>query len=210
MINDRLKVMFKSLKDDWETPQEVFDSLNSEFGFTLDVCSSDHNAKCTKYFTPKDDGLSKDWSNDVCFMNPPYGRVIGKWIEKAHKESLKGAIVVCLIPARTDTIWWHKWVMLAEEIRLVKGRLKFGNSKNMKFGKSNSAPFPSAIVIFKHSIATDFTSATPTFVSQEEFNMGLEVPTSFPPKSSPKEMTSPNPNIPRLRPNLNFCSQRLK
>ena len=98
-------------------------------------------AKCEKYFTPEIDGLKQDWSKDICWMNPPYGRAISRWIEKAYNEGLKGATVVCLIPSRTDTRYWHDYCMKASEIKLIKGRLKFGNSKN-------SAPFPSAIVVF--------------------------------------------------------------
>ena len=119
-------------------------SLILEFYFDLDVCASDENAKCSKYFTEEDDALSKDWKG-VCWMNPPYGRQISKWIEKAYQESKKGATVVCLIPARTDTSYWHKFIFpYAKEIRFIKGRLKFGKS-------NNSAPFPSALVVFKNS-----------------------------------------------------------
>lgn len=121
----------------------MFDELNDEFNFTLDPCATDENAKCSKYFTIEDDGLSKDWSNDVVFMNPPYGREIKKWIKKAYEESLNGATVVCLIPARTDTTYWHDFIFgKANDIRFLRGRLKFGNSKN-------SAPFPSAIVVYQ-------------------------------------------------------------
>ena len=132
---------FSSKSNDWATPHQTFNELDNEFNFTLDPCASHQNAKCEKYFTKEDDGLSQDWSNEIVFMNPPYGREIGKWVEKAYRESLKGAVVVCLIPARTDTKYWHNFIFPYAEIRFIKGRLKFGGSKN-------SAPFPSAIVIY--------------------------------------------------------------
>lgn len=139
-----MSVHFSSKSNEWTTPQHLFDELNREFNFTLDPCATDENAKCSKYFTIEDDGLSKDWSNDVVFMNPPYGREIKKWIKKAYEESLNGAIVVCLIPARTDTTYWHDFIFdKADDIKFLKGRLKFGNSKN-------SAPFPSAIVVYEY------------------------------------------------------------
>jgi phage N-6-adenine-methyltransferase len=131
----------------WATPQELFDSLNEEFKFTLDVCALPENAKCDNYFTPETDGLSQPWEG-VCWMNPPYGREIGKWIKKAYVSSLMGATVVCLVPARTDTAWWNDYVVKGE-IRFLRGRLKFGGSKN-------SAPFPSAIVIFNHKVHDKF------------------------------------------------------
>ncbi|PTK81958.1 phage N-6-adenine-methyltransferase [Staphylococcus haemolyticus] len=138
-----MEVHYSSKSNEWATPQNLFDELNEEFNFTLDPCATDENAKCSKYFTIEDDGLSKDWSNEVVFMNPPYGREIKKWIKKAYEESLNGATVVCLIPARTDTTYWHDFIFdKADDIRFLRGRLKFGNSKN-------SAPFPSAIVVYQ-------------------------------------------------------------
>ena len=138
-----MEVHYSSKSNEWATPQNLFDELNEEFNFTLDPCATDKNAKCSKYFTIEDDGLSKDWSNDVVFMNPPYGREIKKWIKKAYEESLNGATVVCLIPARTDTTYWHDFIFgKTNDIRFLRGRLKFGNSKN-------SAPFPSAIVVYQ-------------------------------------------------------------
>jgi len=122
------------------TPQDFFDELNLEFGFEVDVCAMPSNAKCETYYTPEQDGLNQHWEG-VCWMNPPYGREIGKWMEKAYNSSLSGATVVCLVPSRTDTRWWHKHAMKGE-IRFIKGRLKFGDAKN-------SAPFPSALVIFR-------------------------------------------------------------
>ena len=138
-----MEVHYSSKSNEWATPQNLFDELNDEFNFTLDPCATDKNAKCSKYFTIEDDGLSKDWSNEVVFMNPPYGREIKKWIKKAYEESLNGATVVCLIPARTDTTYWHDFIFdKADDIRFLRGRLKFGNSKN-------NAPFPSAIVVYR-------------------------------------------------------------
>lgn len=138
-----LAVHFSSQTDEWETPQWLFDELNKEFNFKLDVCALPYNAKCEYYFTPETDGLSQFWYpyGGSCWMNPPYGREIGKWIEKAYQTAQQGHTVVCLVPARTDTKWWHEYCMKGE-IRFLRGRLKFGNSKN-------SAPFPSAIVIFR-------------------------------------------------------------
>ena len=132
--------MFTSSTDLWETPQDFFNQLNQEFGFQLDVCALPENAKCERYFSPDEDGLQQEWTG-ICWMNPPYGRQIGKWIKKAYESSLNGATVVCLIPARTDTRWWHDYCMKGE-IRLIKGRLKFG-------GSESGAPFPNALVIFR-------------------------------------------------------------
>ena len=137
---DNIELFFSSKTNHWSTPNELFNTLNKEFQFTLDPCATKENAKCKKYYTKKENGLIQDWSNEIVFMNPPYGREIKHWIQKAYEESLKGAIVVCLVPARTDTIYWHNYC-LKGKVRFIKGRLKFGNSKN-------SAPFPSAIVVF--------------------------------------------------------------
>jgi len=136
-----LRVHFSSATVEWPTPQGVFDELNAEFGFTLDPCATHKNAKCERYFTMDDDGLKQDWGKETVFMNPPYGRAIKDWMKKAYQSSLEGATVVCLPPARTDTQWWHDYAMKGE-IRLIRGRLKFGGAKT-------SAPFPSAIVIFR-------------------------------------------------------------
>ena len=136
MIN---KGLMTSNTGEWETPQDLFDELNREFNFTLDPCATKENAKCEKFYTKEDDGLSKDWSDEVVFMNPPYGKKIGAWIEYAHKS--KG-LVVGLLPARTDTRWFHNFIYEKHKIRFIKGRLRFSNS-------SNSAPFPSMIVVFE-------------------------------------------------------------
>lgn len=135
--------MFSSKDMTWETPQDFFDRLNDEFHFTLDVCATYETAKCKYYYTPEQDGLKQQWGG-ICWMNPPYGRETGKWLEKAYKESLNGNTIVCLIPSRTDTKYWHDYCMKASEIRFVKGRLKFGNA-------TAPAPFPSAVVIFDNS-----------------------------------------------------------
>lgn len=138
--------MMSSASSIWETPQEFFDKLNEKFNFTLDCCALPENAKCKNYFTPEQDGLKQEWKGSV-WMNPPYGREIGKWVEKAYNEAQKGNTVVALLPARTDTRWFHDWIytMNGVEIEFIKGRLKFGGSKN-------SAPFPSMIVIFKNNL----------------------------------------------------------
>ena len=140
MINQGLMT---SKTDEWVTPQDLFDEFNAKFGFTLDPCATPENAKCEKFYTKEDDGLSRDWSGEVVFMNPPYGREIGKWVKKAS-EIAGGGLVVALLPARTDTRWFHNYIykQTGVEIRFIKGRIKFGGSKN-------SAPFPSMVVIFK-------------------------------------------------------------
>ena len=97
------RTLFSSKDQTWETPKEFFNKLNSVFNFTLDVCASPETAKCEKYFTPEIDGLTKNWADNMCWMNPPYGREQIKWIEKAAEESLNGTTIVCLIPARPDT-----------------------------------------------------------------------------------------------------------
>ena len=132
------KGLFTSNTDLWETNQDFFDSLNREFHFDLDACALPENAKCERYFTPEEDGLKQEWNGTV-WCNPPYGRQIGKWVEKAYKS---GCTVVMLIPARTDTRWFHDYIYGKAEIRFVRGRLKFGESKNR-------APFPSMVVIYR-------------------------------------------------------------
>jgi len=137
------QLMFSSKTDEWATPQEFFDKLNWRFGpFDLDPCANPHNTKCANFFTEAEDGLSKNWEGFTTFVNPPYGRGIDKWIKKAFDESRKEQTrVVMLIPARTDTKYWHQYVMRADEVYFLKGRLKFGQC-------DNSAPFPSAVVVF--------------------------------------------------------------
>ena len=134
-------VHFSSKTDEWSTPQDLFDELDAEFGFELDPCATKENAKCRDYMVRAEDGLARNWGKRTVFMNPPYGRAIGKWVAKAYLASLRGATVVCLVPSRTDTAWWHDYCMKGE-VRFLRGRLKFGGAKN-------SAPFPSAIVVFR-------------------------------------------------------------
>ncbi len=135
-----LNVHFSSATDMHATPQDFFNKLDAEFGFTLDVCASPENAKCRSYYTKEVNGLAQEWTG-VVWMNPPYGREIGQWMKKANEAANKGATVVCLVPARTDTNWWHEYA-IHHEVRFVRGRLKFGDAKN-------SAPFPSAVVVMR-------------------------------------------------------------
>lgn len=135
-----MKVHYSSKTDLWATPQDFFDKYDAIYNFDLDVCAIKENAKCGKYFTPEQDGLKQEWSG-ICWMNPPYGRGIGKWMQKAYESAGNGTIVVCLVPARTDTRWWHDYAMKGQ-IEFIKGRLKFGDAKT-------NAPFPSAVVTFK-------------------------------------------------------------
>lgn len=137
------KAMFSSATDMWATPQAFFDKLNAEFGFTLDPCALPSNTKCTKYYTPTDNGLLQDWQGEIVFCNPPYGRAIYDWVRKCSEEASKpNTTIVLLTPARTDTRWFHEFIYhKAKEIRFVKGRLKFGNAQT-------AAPFPSMVVVF--------------------------------------------------------------
>ena len=137
--------MFSSKRDDWETPQWLFDELDSEFHFTLDPCADKENHKCEKYFTKEQDGLAQSWEGETVFCNPPYGKEIKKWVERCYIHSkIENGLAVMLIPARTDTKYFHDFIYKKEnvELRFLKGRLKFGKSKN-------GAPFPSMIVVFK-------------------------------------------------------------
>lgn len=134
----KTQVHFSSASFEWSTPGALFDAINGVCGFELDVCATPENAKCAKYYTIADNGLLQPWDG-MCWMNPPYGRTIADWMCRAYQESRKpGTVVVCLVPARTDTEWWHRYAM-AGNILYLRGRLKFG-------GHKNSAPFPSAIV----------------------------------------------------------------
>lgn len=134
-------VAYSSKRHDWETPQDFFDALDSEFGFDLDAAASEGNAKCPDYYDEADDGLSQDWGGRTVWLNPPYGRQIGRWVAKAAEEASKpGTTVVLLVPARTDTRWFHDHLYGNAELRFVRGRLKFG-------GAENSAPFPSMVAV---------------------------------------------------------------
>ena len=145
MNKETQKVMFSSKSEDLSTPKDFFEKLDWRFGpFDLDACATPFNTKCANFYSPAEDGLSKSWEGHTVFVNPPYGRGIEKWIKKGYEEAEKsqGTKVVMLIPARTDTRYWHDYVMKAEYVYFVKGRLKFGDSEN-------SAPFPSAVVVFR-------------------------------------------------------------
>ena len=132
--------LFTSNTPEWATPQAFFNELNKEFHFTLDPCSTHENAKCAKHYTKADDGLSKSWGGEIVFCNPPYGKELPHWVKKCRFES-RHAKVVMLIPARTDTRWFHDHIYGKAEIRFIKGRLKFNDGKQ-------AAPFPSMLVIF--------------------------------------------------------------
>jgi len=148
-----MKVHFSSDRQDWETPQAFFDLLDEEFGFQLDVCATRKNRKLPKFFSPEDDALQQMWLGK-CWMNPPYGKGITEWVRKAYEESRYAkTMVVALLPARTDTKWWHRYVMRASEVRLVRGRLRFEGAKS-------SAPFPSAVVVWEY-----YTEGPPKFSS---------------------------------------------
>lgn len=138
------QVLFSSKSQEHTTPQDFFNKLNDEFNFICDLAATKENALCVKFFSKEDDALSQEWPKGNCFCNPPYGRDLGSWILKAKQEALSGTTTVMLIPARTDTRWFHDWVLpyRLNEIRFIKGRLKFGGSKN-------PAPFPSMLIIFR-------------------------------------------------------------
>lgn len=138
---DLIESRFASKSVEYETPQDLFDRLHSEFCFTCDVASTDDNAKCAVHFTRSDDGLVQPWRG-VCWCNPPYGRDMPKWVRKARQEAVHGfATTVMLIPARTNTSWWHDECMRGE-VRFIRGRPRFNNGKH-------GLPFPLAIVIFR-------------------------------------------------------------
>jgi len=137
-----MQVVMSTGKDDWETPKYLFDKLDARYHFTLDPCSNDTNYKVEKHYTIKEDGLKQDWGGHVVWCNPPYGREMPKWIKKAYEESLKpNTIVVMLIPARTDTVAFHKYIYNKAQIAFLRGRIKF-------VGATSGATFPSMIVVF--------------------------------------------------------------
>lgn len=136
-------VMFSSKTDEWATPIDFYNKLNEEFHFDLDPCANEYNHKCKKYFTIRDNGIMQSWAGYKVFCNPPYGREIGRWVEKAYKTNKKyGNLVVMLVPARTDTRWFHEFIYHKAEIRFIQGRLKFSGAKF-------NAPFPCMVVIYK-------------------------------------------------------------
>lgn len=126
----------------WATPRRWFDALDLEFGFTLDPCCLPETARCDRFFTPEDDGLNQSWADERVFMNPPYGRELIRWMRKAYTEARDhGALVVCLVPARVDTEWWHSFAARASEVRFPKGRVKNPDGQ--------SWPFPVAVIVFR-------------------------------------------------------------
>lgn len=144
------QALFTKHRVDWETPQWLFDQLDAEFHFDLDVCATAENAKCERYFTPEDDALASAWDG-TCWMNPPFGKDIGAWVRHAYLEAWRGrAHVVCLLPVRSDTGWWHEYVLKSGEIRFVRGRLQFGTSRQ-------NAPFPCAVVVFRRNAVSRLT-----------------------------------------------------
>jgi site-specific DNA-methyltransferase (adenine-specific) len=134
--------MFSAKTVEWPTPRPFVAALDAEFGFTLDPCATPENAVCARYFTVRENGLAQSWAGETAFMNPPFGRAIGSWVGKAYREAQRGATVVCLLPVRSDTAWWHAYVMRAAEIRFVRKRIQFG-------GSNVNAPFPCAVVVFR-------------------------------------------------------------
>lgn len=138
------KAMFSSNSGEWETPQDLFDVLDKEFRFKIDLAASVSNTKVPEcYYTKEIDALSQEWLDTVAWCNPPYGRDVGKWVAKAHESAKEHrATIVMLLPARTDTKWFHDYIYQKHEVRFLRGRLKFG-------GSANSAPFPSMVVVFK-------------------------------------------------------------
>lgn len=141
------RALLSSENMNWCTPQQFFDELNDEFHFVLDAAATDKSAKCPVYFTPENDALSQSWDvGGAVFCNPPYGRQIGKWVEKAYMESLKGVKIVLLIPSRTDTSYFHDFINgVASEIRFIRGRLHFTDEDG---NASAPAPFPSMVVVY--------------------------------------------------------------
>ena len=136
------ETLFSSKSDEWKTPEAIFNKLNEEFNFTLDPCATDENSKCIRYYTKEQDGLKASWGGERVFCNPPYSQ-IKSWVKKAYEESHKpGTTVVLLIPARTDTKYFHDYILNRSEIRFLKGRLRFNNAKD-------NAPFPSMVVVFR-------------------------------------------------------------
>ena len=139
-------VHYSSKTVEWQTPQWLFDQLNAEFNFTVDVCATPENAKCQRHYTLEEDGLAQNWGGEIAYCNPPYGREMPKWIQKAHESARQGATVIMLLPARTDTKAFHDHILGHAEIRFLRGRLKFGNAKA-------GAPFPSMVVIYRAEVA---------------------------------------------------------
>lgn len=148
----KIEACLSSKSTEWETPQDFFDKLNAEYLFTLDPCCQTYNAKCEKFYTPKEDGLSKDWSGETVFVNPPYGNSICEWVKKCYDEAQNGTRIVMLVPARPDTKYFHQYIYKQPNVRIefIKGRLKFVNRTipDWETKKPESAPFPSMLVYF--------------------------------------------------------------
>ena len=155
-------LMFSSQSVEWGTPIDLFNKLNQKFRFTLDPCATKESAKCSKFYTKEDDGLSKDWSGETVFVNPPYGNELSKWVKKCYEEHLKGATVIMLIPARTDTIYQHEYIFsTARGVVYMKGRVRF-----VPLGQDITlapAPFPSELVIFSKRLTKDQKEVLRTF-----------------------------------------------
>ena len=143
----KIQACMTSKTNEWYTPKDFYDELNKEFNFTLDPCCTKESAKCDFFYTKEDDGLSKEWMGETVFVNPPYGREIKEWVRKSWMQgSQKDTVVVMLIPARTDTSYWHDYIFSkATDIRFLRGRIKF---EDINGEAKNSAPFPSAVVVF--------------------------------------------------------------
>jgi phage N-6-adenine-methyltransferase len=136
-----MPALFSSATEEWPTPPAFFAKLNRRYRFTLDPCATPDDAKCPLYFTKEQDGLQQDWGTHRAFVNPPYGREIGKWARKCFEASQAGALVVLLVPARTDTRWFHDWVQGKAKVQFIRGRVRFG-------GAEASAPFPSMLAVY--------------------------------------------------------------
>lgn len=132
--------LFTSNSDEWYTPLTLFNQLDEKYHFTLDPCCTPETAKANTYFTIDDDGLSKSWNGHVVFCNPPYSK-IKAWVKKCFDEWNANTTIVLLIPARTDTSYFHDFIYHKADIEFIRGRLHFNDSKN-------AAPFPSMIAIF--------------------------------------------------------------
>lgn len=158
MSSNALAILKQPERHDWTTPPRLFNVLDEEFGFTLDAAASDENAKCDRYFTADDDGLAQSWTTPgYVFCNPPYGNHLATWVRKAYAQARLGQGVVLLIPARTDTSWWHTYVMKAHEIRFIRGRVRFS-------GSAINAPFPSCVVVYRGGV-----SESPVFSAMDRY-----------------------------------------
>jgi phage N-6-adenine-methyltransferase len=154
--------LFSSRSEEWPTPQAFFDALDREFHFTLDPCATVENAKCGMFFTKRENGIDQSWGRHRVFCNPPYGRTMSLWAHKCFQASREGAHVVLLAHARTDTRWFHDWVYgKADDIRFLRGRLRFGDGQQ-------SAPFPSLVAIYRPADAGSVWSALYRLVARSK------------------------------------------